>query len=245
MKIMRYKLLAIFASILTCFSFAEENNAPAKPSGKLNERIEQGLKDNKFTFVMFWNEENEQTKEMKNVINEAKTKLAEKAEILIIKIDDPQEQELITKYRINTAPMPIAITFAPNGAITGGFPQKTDLQSLEGTIVCAAEADCMKNLQEGKIVFICVQDEKTELNAEAMKGINEYINDGNQKTSHIIKVSPRDKSAKEFLMKFGILEAPAKATTFLLKPPGMIGSKFEGATTKDEIKVVACMKGCC
>lgn len=236
----------IFASFMLTFIFSPAAHSQNSPTpGKISSMLQKSAQEKKSTFIMVWNEENESTSAMKKIFDQASAKFATQANAVAVKLDDPAEQEIISKYRLNTAPMPLILTIAPNGAITGAFLSRVDLALLEKSLVSEVEADCMKSLQEGKIVFVCIQDQSTTNNKEAMQGVNDYINDGNQKTTHVITVSPNDKKLKSFLEKLGVFDAPATATTYLLKPPGVIGAKFEGATSKEKIKIIACTKGCC
>jgi putative ABC transport system ATP-binding protein len=43
-----------------------------------------------------------------------------------INVGDPEESDIVNKFGVLAAPMPLALVVAPNGAVTGGFPAAVD-----------------------------------------------------------------------------------------------------------------------
>ena len=87
---------------------------------------------------------------------------------------DSSEKDIVAKFDLSRAPMPLVLAMAPNGAITGGFPTKFEEQQLVDAFATPATEKVMKNLQDGKLVFVCVQNGKTKSNAAAMQGIRDF-----------------------------------------------------------------------
>jgi hypothetical protein len=132
--------------------------------------------------------------------------------------------------------MPLALPMAPNGAITGGFPTKFDEKQLLGAFATPGTEKVMKSLQDGKLVFVCVQSDKTKSNDAAMQGVRDFKADNRfASATEIITLDPADKKEAGFLTDLKVSPDIAEATTVFVVPPGQAIGRFEGATSKDTL----------
>ena len=91
-----------------------------------------------------------------------------------------------------------------------------------------ATEKCMKSLQAGKLVLLCIQSEKTKSNDEAMKGVKEFKEDerfGNATT--VISIDPMDKKEASFLADLQVPTETTEAVTVVLAPPGRAIAKYQ------------------
>jgi hypothetical protein len=144
--------------------------------------------------------------------------------------------------------MPLVLAIAPNGAITGGFPTQFSEQNLLSAFATPATQQCIKLLQDGKLVFLCVQNDETGMNEEAMQGVKGFATDDRfRAATEIVSLDPSDEAEKPFLKDLQVDPATKTAVTIFLAPPGSPIAVYEGATSKDEL-VAALQKagsGCC
>ena len=136
--------------------------------------MEQAAQDNKYFFGFFWKTENEQTTSMKKVFEDAVAKVSKRATGAIVQVTDSAEREIVKKFGLDRAPMPLALAIAPNGAIMGGFPQEFTEEALLNAFGSPSTEKCMKSLQDGKLVLLCVQNASTKSNAEALQGVQDF-----------------------------------------------------------------------
>ena len=132
--------------------------------------------------------------------------------------------------------MPLVLALAPNGAITGGFPGKFEEKQLLAAFASPATERCMKSLQDGKLVFLCIQNAKTKSNDAAMKGVNDFKAD--ERFGHattVITLDPTDKKEAAFLADLQVAPEITEATTVFLVPPGRPVAKYDGATDKQTL----------
>jgi hypothetical protein len=132
--------------------------------------------------------------------------------------------------------MPLVLALAPNGAVTGGFPGQFDEQDLLGAFASPCTEQCMKRLQEGKLVLLCVQNADTESNDAALKGVRDFKAD--ERFGHataIVTLDPTDPAEFEFLADLQIDPNSPEANTVFLVPPGAPIAMFQGATSKEEL----------
>lgn len=188
----------------------------------------------RYLFVFFWKEADKQTAEMRAVFDAALANMADRADAAVVRLDDPQASGVVSEYGLERAPMPLVLAIAPNGAITGGFPTEFSATDLEDAFASPRMSECLKALQAGKLVFLCVQNDNTKENESAMRGVSEFKSDGRfRDATEVVMLDPADDGELAFLKDLEIDPGTAEAVTVLLAPPGAAVAKFSGATSKD------------
>ncbi|HUV35613.1 MAG TPA: hypothetical protein VMX58_01595 [Patescibacteria group bacterium] len=209
--------------------------------------IKRAAETNKYLFAYFYRVEDEQTRVMKGVFDAAMSTVAGKADSVTIDITEPSEKGIVDKFGLGRAPMPIAMVVAPNGAITGAFPSKLEEKQLAEAIVSPCTERCLKALQERKLVFLCVQNDKTKQNDAAMRGVMNFKADARfAQATEIITVDPAVEAEGEFLEKLKINPGIDEALTVFLAPPGRVIGTYNGATDKAQLEkmLLAVMSSC-
>ena len=77
--------------------------------------LEAASKHGKYAFVFFYRKVDARTQQLRAVFNGAVAKLADRAESLSIRVDDPSQKEVVDRFKVRTAPRPFVIVVAPNG----------------------------------------------------------------------------------------------------------------------------------
>lgn len=212
-----------------------EAETPAIATGLGAPAMEQAAKDKKYLFAVLWRSENEQTDAMKQVVSATVARMPERAVSVAVQITDPAESALVEKFGLNRAPMPLLLAIAPSGAVTGGYPNRCDEKDLLDAFVSPAAEQTMKALQDGKVVLLCVQNQSTQQNEEARKGVDAFQGDPRFRTASTrVMLDPKDGAEASFLSDLQVDPDIAVATTLLLVPPGSIVASLEGATTKED-----------
>ncbi len=209
-------------------------NAPAA-TGLGATAMEQAAKDKKYLFAVFWRNEDEQTAAMKEVVSATVATMPDRAASVAVHVTDRAESALVEKFGLNRAPMPLVLAIAPSGAVTGGFPNRCEQEDLLGAFVSPAAEQTMKSLQDGNVVLLCVQNQSTQQNKEALSGVAEFQSDPRfrAKTTRVM-LDPKDSVEASFLSDLQVAPDVAVATTMLLVPPGSIVASLQGATTKED-----------
>ena len=198
--------------------------------------IKQAADAGKYLFVFFSKADDEQTLAMRKVFDKAMEKVADRAQSVAVNIGDASEKAVVEKFDLSRAPMPLVLAMAPNGAITGGFPTKFEEQQLLDAFATPGTEKVMKSLQDGKLVFVCVQNDKTKSNDAAMQGVRDFKADTRfASATEIVTLDPTDKKEASFLTDLKVSSDIAEATTVFVAPPGQAIGKFEGATNKDAL----------
>jgi len=217
----------------------QTKTSPADHSGETGKgmtAIKQAADAGKYLFVFFSKTDDDQALAMRKVLDTAMEKAADRAQVVAVNISDDSEKAIVDKFDLSRAPMPLVLALAPNGAITGGFPTKFEEQQLLAAFATPSMEKVMKSLQDGKLVFVCVQNDKTRSNDAAMQGVRDFKADVRFASAiEIVTLDPTDKKEASFLTDLKVSPDTAEATTVFVAPPGTAIGKFEGATNKDAL----------
>jgi hypothetical protein len=210
--------------------------------------IESAGRDGKYVFFFFWKENDKQTGAMHGVFQTAMRRWAGSADSIAIQIADANEKPVVDKFGVDRAPMPLVVAMAPNGAITKGFPIKFTEQQLEQAFVSPCTAQCLKCLQDRKLVLLCIQNPKTQFSQVAWQSVQDFKADVRfAKATEIVTVDPEDQAEATLLQELKIDPRTSQAVTVVLAPPGQPVATFAGPVTKDQIvaKIASAQSGAC
>ena len=223
-------------------------DASLSGSGKGMAAIKQAADAGKYLFLFFSKADDDQTLAMRKVFQKAMQKVADRAQWITVNTTDPSEEAIVAKFDLGRAPMPLVLAMAPNGAITGGFPTKFEEQQLVRAFATPATEKVMKNLQNGKLVFVCVQNGKTKSNDAAMQGVHDFKAEARfAGATEIVMLDPTDSAEASFLADLKIDSKTEEAMTVFLAPPGSAIAEFKGATDKATLAAALqkASSGCC
>ncbi len=208
----------------------------AEKTGSGMAAMEKAAEAKKYLFALFRKEEDSQTSAMRAVLDEVLEEVADKANSVEVDVTASSERAIVDKFDLGRAPMPLVLAIAPNGAVTGGFPMEVDKEKLLHAFASQGMEKCLKQLQENKLVFLCVQNGKTKSNDEALKGVRDFKADARfAQATEIVMLDPTDTAEAGFLKDLQIDPKTETAVTVFLAPPGMPVAMYEGATAKDEL----------
>jgi len=229
-------LLAIFS--LSSINVVAEDSLTA---------IQNAAGENKYLYIFFYKDQNDKTKRAQAVFNQATEKLGGSVRTLQVKANDPSEKAIIDRFNLKRSPMPFVVVLAPNGAITGGYPLFTEEQ-LTDALVSPGGANCLKALQDRKLVLLCLQSRNTANNDAALKGVNEFKADPRfNSATEIVMIDPSNQQEQKFLNQLGLDTRSPQAITVLISPPAEIVAKYQGPTTKTQLAsdLQTATSGCC
>jgi len=213
-----------------------KSNVPRLPRGDALKAKQKAAEAGRYLFAFFYKADDEKNQAMWQVVEGTVKKASDRADAVAVDISDPSAKSVVDEYGLDRAPMPLALAIAPNGAITGGFPTEFQEKVLLDAFASPCMAKCMKSLHDGKLVFLCVQNDTTKLNDEAMRGVSEFKSDARfGQATEIVKMNPGDSAEASFLAGLKIEKDTKNAVTVFLAPPGSPIAMYEGATSKDEL----------
>ncbi len=198
--------------------------------------IEKAASANKFALVFFWKERSTQTdKVWANLQAAART--AGWAEVTAIQATDPAEEQLVARYDLSRAPMPLVLAIAPCGAVTKAFTGDITESQLQAAYVSPCTQLCLKAIQDRKLVMLCVMDRKDPYRpAMVPQGVQDFKADGRYgAATEVVLVNAMDEAESTLLQELQVKPNDPKPVTVLLAPPGSMVAKFDARATKEQM----------
>jgi hypothetical protein len=123
---------------------------------------------------------------------------------------------------------------ASNGAITGAIPDRINDQTINKLLVTPTMTECMKALQEGKLVLVHVM---TDDKAVVPQGAADFAADPSfQARTTMVSLRRDDPNEKRFLTDMQIdAKSASGSVVSLLAPPGVLVGRYSEVATKDQI----------
>ena len=199
--------------------------------------MQQAASANKHLFVFVHEGNGGSTMTLRKDFEAALGRLADQAQWTAVDRTEPGEKAFVDKYGLASAPMPLVLAVAPNGAVTGGFPAaEVTEERFREAVASAGLQQCLKALQDRRLVLVCLQNGRTQANEAAMKGVNEFKADSQFGEHHRDCEGGSERCEGD--QAAGATESrPASQDrhTAFLAPPGVLVAKVEGPTTKDAL----------
>ena len=223
--------------LISTFSLAAE---PLKAQQALDESAEQ----QKYTFLLFHRADNQATRAMAQALQAGLAQRSDDARICYVSVSDPAEQAIVKRFGVARAPLPFTLAVAPNGAVTALISQKNTDAQIASAFVTAGMAECMKAMQDRKLVLVCVQ---TIERSQTPAAVVEFQNDPEFKDRlKVISIQSSDRAEAPFLKQMEIEPASLKQTAVVfLAPPAVLVGKFTTSATKAEMAAALHAAGKC
>lgn len=249
---MKRTVISLLAAAFALSGIAAETNQTTQTGDTGIAAMRRAAEANQYLFVFFSEKDDDPTRAARKTFDAALKKITPVPASVAVDRAAAAEKEIVQQFGVDRAPMPLVLAIAPNGAVTGGFPaaQLTE-QRLLDAVASPGMQQCLKALQERRLVFVCLQNGRTESNEAAMKGVNEFKTDARfADATVIVKIDPSDAKEVKFLAQLKADPQSKLASTAFLAPPGVILAKLDGPTTKDSLvaaltkAMASCGSGC-
>jgi hypothetical protein len=201
--------------------------------------------DNQYLFVLFWKEDDDATRSVRQTLNAALAKRVGQATSVAVQVTDPAEKPVVDHYGVSRSPMPLVLAVAPNGAVTGAFALQLAEQDVARAFVTPGQARCLKAVQARKVALLCVLP--AGAGPEAPAGAREFQADPRfGPSTEVLTLRADDTAEAGFLRALRIDPRTAVPVTVLLAPPGRVLGTFPGAVSKKQlVEKVTAPQSCC
>ena len=199
--------------------------------------IEKAASANKFALVFFWKERSTQTDKVWASLQSAAARMTDWAEVTAVQATDPAEKQLVARYDLSRAPMPLTLAIAPCGAVTKALTGDITEAQLRTAYVSPCTQLCLKAIQDRKLVMLCVMDRKDPYRPVAVpQGVQDFKADGRYgPATEIVLVNAADEAESTLLQELQVNQSEPKPVTVLLAPPGSMVGKFDARATKEQM----------
>ncbi|PIZ38594.1 MAG: hypothetical protein COY42_22975 [Armatimonadetes bacterium CG_4_10_14_0_8_um_filter_66_14] len=147
------------------------------------------------------------------------------------------DQDFVEEYRLESAPLPLTLVFAPNGAMVKYFARETyDDKQLKASFAGPVRADVVKQLQDGKAVLAFAPGKDAEQNAKCLNAAQELVKQPRlNEVAVVVIADPKAAEAKDFFEFYGLNDQVQEATVHFLFAPGRWGGQAVDETDTDAL----------
>ena len=182
-----------------------------------------------------------------NIIKDARKEIKKS---ILIELDRTNKDnlELVKKYRLSGAPVPLILVFTSDGVLAGGIPAKgANSQKLIGMIPSPKKAEVLKSIQSGQSVFVTASRKGMTGESEIYDACMAACGMMKDK-SRCILVDMDDEKESTFLRELKINLKAKEPVTVVINAQGKIAGSFNGAVDTGKLVQTAQKKvggGCC
>lgn len=240
-----HRFVPVFAIVLLTQTsalpvVAVESNLSLSPGQQI---LNTAAAEHKYTFLVFYRDNSPATQAMAQTVKRGVEARGDRATATYIQVTNAAEKALVDRFDVSRAPMPLTVAVAPNGAMTALTPKTITDEQIEKAFVTPAMSHCMKFMQEGRMVFLCVQS-KPEVSVPA--GVQDFVKDPEFAARSAVVIVRTTDPNEARLVKDLESDVPVKGqVSVLLAPPGVLVGKFLPATSKEQIAVALHKAGKC
>ncbi len=219
-----------------------------KVNGQAPAEIEKASKACKPVFLVAYNANGADADKALTIANEAKKTLKGSSVVIKMNTTDPANNDLITKYRLAGAPLPLILVLDKNSTVTGGLLLKEATSAkLVEMIPTPKTSELLKAINDGKSVYVVTYKESMNTHDKAMDNCAMACGKMENK-SLTIKVDMDDKKEAKLLQTLKCDLTAKEPVTYVINKSGQVIGTHNGIT--DVNTLVASAKkapasGCC
>ena len=184
--------------------------------------------------------------EAKGTIQQA-MKQVRKSTMLELDRSNPENAELVAKFRLAGAPVPLILLAARNGVLAGGLVAgQASSEKLVAMVPSPKKAEILQGLQGGKAVFITVSRKAMASRAGTMATCATAC--GQMKDRGVtVHVDMDDPQESQFLSQLKVDRATREPLTYVVNAQGQVTGSYTGAVEVASLVQAATKSagGCC
>lgn len=229
---------------LFCPAIVSAQQAGNAGASQAESALAQSASQGKFTFIVFYKADDAATRSMAGSVEQGIAPKAGEAILAFVQITNPAEKRLVDQFAVSRAPMPLCLAVAPNGAVTGVFRKAPTADDLSKAFVTPTMTRCMKAMQDGKVVLVCVQNTRQVTIPTAVAGLQADPQLSDRIAT--IPLATQDPAEADFLAQLQIDATNAAGiATVMLAPPGVLVGKYPASATMGELATALHEAGKC
>ena len=212
------------------------------------DQINDAQKEKKTVLLVVYKKLDEAKDKALKIANETSVIKAETIEVIEMNASESENIELVKKFRLAGAPMPIIIVIDKNGIPVGGLPlAQATADALLDIIPSPKYSEVLKALSEKKSIFVVAYKKTMNGKSKAIDVCKEAVTKIKD-NAIILELNIDDKSEIKLINELKVNTLSPEPVIYVINQQGQITDTFTGSSTSDEL-VVAAKKvisgGCC
>jgi hypothetical protein len=208
--------------------------------------LDSAAKHEKIAFILVTDQGATGVDQAKDMIEQA-MKQVKKAEFVELDRSDPKNQDLVAKYRLAGAPVPLVLVAARNGVLAGGLPvAQATADKLVGMVPSPKKAEILQVLQSGKAVFVSASRKGMATQSGATAACAAACGQLQEKCV-TVQIDMDDPLEAAFLTQMKVDLASTEPVTLVVNAQGQVTGTYSGAADVAALVQAATTKagGCC
>ena len=208
--------------------------------------LDSAAKHEKIAFILVTDQGATGVDEAKDMIKQA-MKQVKKTALIELDRSDAANADLVAKYRLAGAPVPVILVVARNGVLAGGLPAaQATADKLVAMVPSPKKAEILQVLQTGKAVFISVSRKGMASQSGATASCAAACGQMKDQCS-AVQIDMDDPEEAAFLGQMKVDLASTEPVTLVVNAQGQITGTYTGAADVASLMQAATKKagGCC
>jgi len=212
-----------------------------------SQELAQALLDGKYVYLFFYELGNSDCQTMEKHLNSFARETKKNVEIIKVDRKDPNNSDIVTKLRTQTAPIPLTLLLNSNAAIIAAFTKVVTEQELSQVFPSPKKEEALKYIQEGKGVILCICSKKMSSRGEVQSCCSQAESKLAGKAEYI-NIDLSDPKEADFIKELKVDPNTPVPVTFVINPRGQVTGKYDGpvqVTNLVEAATRVVKSGCC
>ncbi len=208
--------------------------------------LDSAAKGGKIAFIVVTDKETVGADQAKDMAKQA-AKQVKKSTVVRLDRSDPANADLVAKYRLAGAPVPLILVAARNGVLAGGLvAAQATADKLVGMVPSPKKADVLQHLQSGKAVLIHASRKSMAKQGDCSAACASACGQL-QDRCVTVQVDMDDPAESAFLTSLNIKTASTEPVVLVVNAQGQITGTYNGAADVAALVQAATKKvgGCC
>lgn len=171
----------------------------------------------------------------------------EKSTVIEMNRADLANSQLVAKYRLSGAPLPLILVIDLNGGISGGLTaDQASPEKLVQMIPSPKKVEALQALSDGKAVFVVASRESMPGRTDVLDTCTAACSQMKDR-SVLVTIDLDDKKESSFLAQLRATSLSMEPLTYVLNPQGQVTASFSGSVGVTALIQAAAKKvsGCC
>ncbi len=208
--------------------------------------VNSAAKNGKVAFILVTDQGATGVDQAKDMVAQA-MKQVKKSVLVVLNRSDAANAELVAKFRLAGAPVPLILLTARNGALVGGLPAaQATADNLVAMVPSPKKAEVLLVLQTGKAVLISVSRKGMATKSGASAACAAAC--GQMKDQCVtVQIDMDDPAEAAFLGQMKVNRAYTEPVTLVVNAQGQVTATYAGAADVASLVQAATKRvgGCC
>ena len=215
-------------------------------SASARKELDSAAKGGKVAFVVVIDQGTAGADQAADMARQA-ARQVKKSTVVMLDRSDPADADLVAKYRLAGAPVPLILVAARNGVLAGGLPAaQATAEKLVAMVPSPKKAEALLALQSGKAVLLSISRPGMTRQSDARTACAAACGQLEDRCA-TVQINMDDPAEAAFLTAMKVNLASAEPITLVINAQGQITGTYNGAADVAALVQAATKKvgGCC